>query len=87
MWAVEGKYTHIIHKPAARNGRYAYIMSSFREKTNDALREWLRSKLLPTHGKKSVLLERYTPIICYFMPYYLSVVLTKHFSCSVVKCL
>ena len=48
-------------------------MSSFREKTNDALREWLRSKLLPTHGKKSVLLERYTSIICYFMPYYLSV--------------
>ena len=38
-------------------------MSSFREKTNDALREWLRSKSLPTHGKKSFLLERYVSVI------------------------
>ena len=38
-------------------------MSSFREKTNDALREWLRSKSLPTHGKKSFLLERYVSVV------------------------
>ena len=38
-------------------------ISSFREKTNDALREWLRSKSLPTHGKKSFLLERYVSVV------------------------
>ena len=38
-------------------------MSSFREKTNDALLEWLRSKSLPTHGKKSFLLERHVSVV------------------------
>ena len=38
-------------------------MSYFREKSNDALREWLRSKSLPTHGKKSFLLEMYVSVV------------------------
>ena len=71
-WARDFKDKSAVEQPPQRGQKAAMSvvdpfdgadMSSFREKTNDALREWLRSKSLPTHGKKSFLLMQFISII------------------------
>ena len=71
-WARDCKDKSAVQQPPKRGQKAAMTvvdpfdradMSFFREKTNDALREWLRSKSLPSHSKKSFLLERYVSVV------------------------